>query len=142
MQARLPCPVTNPYQKNPEFIGGKTLLAQMQSALNQNQNQLLGQRTFAICGLGGMGKTQVTIQYVSKHKDDFRVILWAHADSLARLAESFRGSPSSWGCGRRYRQIKAQIKSFYIVGWKIPVSCKSLLPASSMNNILLQAKAG
>ena len=89
MQARLPCFVTTPYQENPEFVGRKTLLAQMHIALSQNQDQSLDQKTFAICGLGGMGKTQVTIQYVFKHKDDFRVILWAHADSLAKLAESF-----------------------------------------------------
>ena len=91
MQASLPCFATAPHQKNPEFVGRKTLLAQMHSALNQNQGQLLGQKTFAICGLGGMGKTQVTMQYVFKHKDDFRVILGAHADSLAKLAESFSG---------------------------------------------------
>ena len=89
MQASLLCFVTTPHQKNLEFVGRKTLLAQMHSALNQNQGQLLDQKTFAICGLGGMGKTQVTIQYVFKHKDDFGVILWAHVDSLAKLAESF-----------------------------------------------------
>jgi CO dehydrogenase nickel-insertion accessory protein CooC1 len=44
---------------------------------------------FALCGLGGMGKTQIGVSFVFKNLAKFRAVLWAHADSRAKLAESF-----------------------------------------------------
>lgn len=46
-------------------------------------------RTFAICGPGGMGKTQVAIEFVSRHRDKFDAVFWVHANDTSKLAQDF-----------------------------------------------------
>lgn len=46
--------------------------------------------TFAICAPGGMGKTQVAIQFAKKHQEDFEAILWVNADSVNEMARGFQ----------------------------------------------------
>lgn len=89
MTARIPCFVTTPHQKNPEFVGRSEILQKLHDHLAPQQYKPFSQRTFALCGLGGMGKTQIAISYVFAHQADFTVVLWAHADTRAKLAESF-----------------------------------------------------
>ena len=45
-------------------------------------------RTFAICGPGGMGKTQIAMEFVYRHKD-FDAILWVQADEPSKIAHDF-----------------------------------------------------
>ena len=47
------------------------------------------QRSYALCGLGGVGKTQTALDYVFEYMEDYQALLWAHADSRAKLLESF-----------------------------------------------------
>jgi tetratricopeptide (TPR) repeat protein len=42
-----------------------------------------------ITGMGGMGKTQLAIQYAHLHKQDYRLIRWLRAESPVTLAEDF-----------------------------------------------------
>lgn len=46
-------------------------------------------KTFAICGAGGMGKTQLAVEYVYTRRDRFDAIFWLNADKTAKLAEGF-----------------------------------------------------
>ena len=46
--------------------------------------------TFAICAPGGMGKTQVAIQFAVKHQKDFDAIMWVNADSVNEMAQGFQ----------------------------------------------------
>lgn len=46
--------------------------------------------TFAVCAPGGMGKTQVAIQFAVAHQKDFDVILWVNADSVNEMAQGFQ----------------------------------------------------
>ncbi|KAI9668709.1 MAG: hypothetical protein M1817_005200 [Caeruleum heppii] len=88
-KARTPCVITTPHEENPDFVGREDVLKQVSEALSPLSKETPSQRTFAICALGGMGKTQIALHYVFSHRDTFTVILWAHADSRAKLAESF-----------------------------------------------------
>ncbi|KAL3426806.1 tetratricopeptide repeat domain-containing protein [Phlyctema vagabunda] len=46
--------------------------------------------TFAICAPGGMGKTQVAIQFAHLHRKDFDIILWVNAASTNEMAQGFQ----------------------------------------------------
>jgi hypothetical protein len=46
--------------------------------------------TFAICAPGGMGKTQVAIQFAVTHQKYFDAILWVNADSVNEMAQGFQ----------------------------------------------------
>lgn len=86
---RIPCFVATPHQENPEFVGRTEILQKIHNRLAPQHGRLPSQQIFALCGLGGMGKTQIAISYVFAHRADFAVVLWAHAHTKAKLAESF-----------------------------------------------------
>ena len=65
------------------------MLKEMHLSLAPCGDGLRNQRTFALTGLGVMGKTQTAIRYVFRYRDLYKVVLWAHADGQAKLAESF-----------------------------------------------------
>ena len=48
-----------------------------------------GLRQFALCGLGGLGKTEIALEFVLQHKDDYDAIFWVHADTVAKLNECY-----------------------------------------------------
>jgi hypothetical protein len=88
-KAKIPCFVTTPHEENPNFLGRDDILNEIHTALAPTEGSTPLQRTFALSGLGGMGKTQIAIEYAFRHRDTYKVILWAHADGEAKLAESF-----------------------------------------------------
>lgn len=46
-------------------------------------------RSFALCGLGGTGKTQIAVEYVYSRRDKFQAVFWVSADDKTILAEEF-----------------------------------------------------
>ena len=43
----------------------------------------------AMSGLGGIGKTQIAIEYAYQHRQDYQALLWARAESRETLTSSF-----------------------------------------------------
>ena len=85
---RLPCFVIAPHQENSDFVGQTDILSKLFSALSP-KGVPHTQQILALCGLGGMGKTQIALKYVFQNRAKYPVVLWAHADSRTKLAESF-----------------------------------------------------
>ena len=83
----LPCHIIRPYQKNPAFFGRTEILNEIRAALNTEKDG--EQAKFALCGMGGMGKTQIALAYAFESLPLFPVVLWAHSDTRAKLAQSF-----------------------------------------------------
>jgi hypothetical protein len=62
-------------------------------------------KVFVVHGLGGMGKTQLCVEYVRRHKEDFTAVVWLDGSSKGALRQSLfnaaarvaRNSPSSAG---------------------------------------------
>ena len=79
-------------QRNPSFTGREDLLALLHEELTRSrQTAVLPQ---ALHGMGGVGKSQVAIEYVHRHSAEYDLIWWIPAeqpnqilDSLTRLAE-------------------------------------------------------
>jgi len=65
---------------NPLFTGREDLLARLESALRAGQNAALSQPQ-AISGLGGIGKTQIAIEYAYRHRQDYEAVFWVVARS-------------------------------------------------------------
>ncbi|GLV53702.1 tetratricopeptide repeat protein [Dictyobacter sp. S3.2.2.5] len=70
-----------PYERNFFFTGRDEVLDRLHSSFQTMATQ-------AISGLGGIGKTQIAIEYVYRYQDDYQAILWAQADSREALLAS------------------------------------------------------
>lgn len=89
--AKLPCRVVKPHQKNPYYVGREEVRERLQRTLAPRLEDTHCQKSYALCGLGGVGKTQTALNYVFEYMEDFQAVLWAPANSQAKLLESFAG---------------------------------------------------
>lgn len=69
-----------PYHRNPFFTGRDSMLERLYSELRSEKAVALTQ-TQAISGLGGIGKTQVAIEYAYRYRSHYKAIFWARAET-------------------------------------------------------------
>ncbi|KAI0456108.1 hypothetical protein F5B21DRAFT_502584 [Xylaria acuta] len=86
-------PFIVPYPKNPQFVGRSELLKQLKSWLSHREPRTNDQphRRVALCGLGGIGKTQIALAYVfwlNGASSDISVF-WVHASSIDRFRQAY-----------------------------------------------------
>jgi tetratricopeptide (TPR) repeat protein len=87
-RAALPKMWNIPYPRNPFFLGRETELAQVHQRLQGGQATALSQPQ-AVSGLGGIGKTQLALEYAYRYHQDYQVVLWARAESTEALVSSY-----------------------------------------------------
>lgn len=78
-----------PYATNKHFSGRDEVLGEIDKALNPDLTKT-ALRSFALHGMGGVGKTQVALQYATIGREIFDSVLWVAADSGITLGQSFR----------------------------------------------------
>lgn len=93
----IPCYILKGISQNHHFFGRKSILKNIDEALlpgrphvqgaSQFSNE--GLRAFALCGLGGVGKTQIAIEYAFSRRDQYDAIFWIEADENTKLADGF-----------------------------------------------------
>ena len=92
-QLKLPCRSILPHKENLNFVGRSDILAHIYSVLRPDRlppGSIPGsQAVFALCGLGGVGKTQVAIRFVMDYLSSYQAVLFAHADEPANLLSDF-----------------------------------------------------
>ncbi|GHO76378.1 tetratricopeptide repeat protein [Ktedonobacter sp. SOSP1-85] len=109
-----------PYPRNPYFIGRETVLGSLRQTL------VPGARTTALTqslsGLGGIGKTQVAVEYAHQYGEYYEAVLWIPADSLAvataaylRLATEVLGLPEQQEADQQIAAVKGWLQKHS--GW-------------------------
>jgi hypothetical protein len=77
-----------PYPLNPNFTGRESLLNSLRNALISGGTTALTQ-TQTVTGLGGVGKTQLALEYAYRHINDYEVIWWVRSEEPAILANDY-----------------------------------------------------
>lgn len=54
-------------------------------------------KTFAICGMGALGKSEIAIEYMHSRKSEFDAIFWVNSASIQKLDASFRDIAAKLG---------------------------------------------
>ena len=83
----LPCHVI-PYGINPRFYERELELAKLHEVLDP-QEEVPGLKVMAIHGLGGVGKTQLALNYANISLEPFDVILWVPAETQIKMTRAF-----------------------------------------------------
>ncbi len=78
-----------PYSRNLFFTGREDLLLQIRAALISESQPLAVSQPQAISGLGGIGKTQLVVEYAYRYRGMYDVVMWVRADSQDLLVSDF-----------------------------------------------------
>ena len=77
-----------PYEENPHFVGRKELLKNLRIKLCDVVSKQYNHR-IALYGLGGCGKTQIAVEYIYRHFDEYQVILWISSSNIEKIEKDF-----------------------------------------------------
>ncbi len=82
-------PIWNvPYRRNPFFTGRENILSHLYTELQKSKTAALT-RAQAISGLGGIGKTQIALEYAYRYRYQYQAILWVNASSREAFSSDF-----------------------------------------------------
>lgn len=88
---KLPC-YSIPVARNKDFYGREDVLGKVEeyfSSPRETDDEDNNARSFALCGPGGIGKTQVAAEYVHRCKSTraFDAIFWIYADEPSKISD-------------------------------------------------------
>jgi len=76
-----------PHLRNYKFTGREDYLERVHQTLSSGQG--LAALTQAIAGLGGVGKTQVALEYAYRYAPEYERVWWVRAEGAVSLAEGY-----------------------------------------------------
>ncbi|KAL2070235.1 hypothetical protein VTL71DRAFT_13261 [Oculimacula yallundae] len=91
-KSKLPCFMLSQYP-NPDFIGRDDIIVAMDKKLLPRKSPVVGNvqstRLFALCGMGGIGKTDLAVEYAHMRRSTFGAVFWLEAGGVSQLASDF-----------------------------------------------------
>jgi len=91
--------VWNVEPRNPGFSGRETVLTQLRHQLKAGGPTVVQ----ALHGMGGVGKTQLAIEYAHRHADDYDLVWWISAERASLIGEQYAS------LGRRLGLLQAGV---------------------------------
>ncbi len=84
----LPAVWNIPFRRNPHFTGRDDLIVEIEQALAAGEAAALTQPQ-AITGLGGVGKTQLAVEYAYRHAAAYDIVWWLRSEEPVTMATDF-----------------------------------------------------
>lgn len=82
-----------PFLRNPYFTGREDILEALHTHLGGGQAVALTQSS-ALHGLGGVGKTQIALEYAYRHALEYSAVFWIGAETEEQIVSSLLGVDS------------------------------------------------
>lgn len=118
---QLPCFVLDIHSANDDFCGREDVLERLAAALLPSKSTVTASRTslrqFALCGFGGIGKTEIAREFTRRYKNSFDEVFWVVADEVAQLDDRYQQISLALGL-EASSDCQSQVVSREIVkGW-------------------------
>ena len=153
ISSRDPLPFWNVPARNEFFTGREDLLEELEARLKANSAAALTQRQ-TITGLGGIGKTQIAIEYCHRYRSAFEGgVFWLDASSPESLLVGYAALAVDLGkvgrdvpaedAARAFLQHLAQSSGWLVVldNADEPVDIRPLLPPTTGGQVLITTRA-
>ncbi|KAL8882804.1 MAG: hypothetical protein Q9198_000264 [Flavoplaca austrocitrina] len=115
--SKLPCFMLSQYP-NPDFIGRDDILQVMDKHLLPRDlptsGIALSTRLFALCGMGGIGKTDLAVEYAYSRRSKFGAVFWLEAGGVSQLASDFGRIPTQLGLQTATEEVQSLESSIEI----------------------------
>lgn len=105
-----------PYQKNEHFTGRRNLLARLCEKLYETTPRQFNHRV-ALYGLGGIGKTQLALEYVYSHKSVHDRVYWLSGVDEASLLAGFQEIAKRTRCVSDIEDLSPSDVAKLVLSW-------------------------
>jgi hypothetical protein len=135
--------------RNDFFTGREEILSKLHEALRDGERAAVKQ---AISGLGGIGKTQIAVEYAHRYADAYSYVFWVSAESESALTLGLASLAHELGLPVKQEQAEtvAAVKRWMTEnsGWLMifdnadtPELVANFIPAQLQGKILLTSRA-
>jgi tetratricopeptide (TPR) repeat protein len=149
---RVPAVWGNVPPRNPNFTGRTELLEALSRRLAAGGTTAI--LPAALHGMGGIGKTQIAVEYIYRHLEDYEIVWWIQAAQLAQvraglteLAQVLRlpgssESPTAVPAVREALRLGKPYRRWLLVfdAAESPVTVRQFFPAGGTGNILITSR--
>lgn len=135
------------HPRNPNFTGRDDILDALHQQLSSGDPAALTQATI---GLGGVGKTQLAIEYANRYSAEYDGIWWLHAENPTVLALEYAALAQPLGLGQlsqpdaitRVRAALGHKERFLLVfdNATTPESLEDYLPRGVLRRVLITSR--
>ncbi|KAI0403726.1 hypothetical protein F4802DRAFT_607964 [Xylaria palmicola] len=88
---KLPCFYLDSLDRGRIFHGRQAIIDLIRDALLPSETtDGPDLKQFALCGLGGVGKTEIAMEFALRFRDSFDAIFWVHADETAKIDKCYQ----------------------------------------------------
>ncbi|VUC30930.1 unnamed protein product [Clonostachys rosea] len=103
-----------PFAENPRFSCREDVLKDINGYLGAEVDAS-SLRSMALFGMGGVGKTQIAVQYAYHNLDKFDIVLWIAADNSLSVGQSFRNIAEGLGLLETDEELQDSAGAMYKV---------------------------
>ncbi len=139
-----------PHRRNPNFTGREEILTDLREALTSGKPAALTQ---AMHGLGGIGKTQLALEYAYRHKADYDIVWWVRSEDPSTLASDYAALAGELNLPiadpSNQPEIAAAVKAHlgHITGWLLifdnvekPEHVRPYLPLGETGHVIITSR--